>query len=769
MTARTLTACARSILVAATVAAACLALPPAAVSATTTGATADTAAASCWDVKQQNPSATSGSYWLLTPAMSAPAQFWCDQTTDGGGWVKVGAGREGWETLAVGRGSAATLLQATPAANTQTTQLSASVIDGLLNGAPVTSLTDGVRVRRAANVTGTSWQEVRLRTSKPVGWFWSFGGAWPLTSWTVGSSTGTTGSSATFGSGASTLRVNTSIGTDLGYTWGFSYGLDVTGLSSPTSYLWTPTNGQGNARPFAEVYVRPRITSAGAGFSAIPDGGTPRTEKPVVPDSTVLTNPWGVTGIAGAVDQEGDVEVQAMTRIGSTMFVGGNFASVQQDAARTGRVSQPFLAAFNADTGAFVPTFRPAVNEAVQSLTALPDGRLAVGGKFTRVNGTAVTGLAVLNASTGALTPGWRTTLVNNVSPGTVRVLTLTTGGGYLYVGGTFTHTTGPNGTPAYARNLMRLDLTTFNPDTTWRPVFNSSVQDVEISEDGSRAYVVGFFTAMSGATATSAAALMTSSPARLDPAPWTPVWSAAKSYQQGVEQVGNRVFTGGSEHNLFSFDTGSYARLTTQINNPKGDTQVIVADDQKAFLWAGSHSNNFTYQGATTWPGIGTAWTRADTIGWVGVWRLSDVSPVSTFTPTLRSRLGSGAWAVAQAGNGTMWVGGDFQQGRGSGNVTRWTGAFVRFGMTDGAAPSTPTGLRVSNRTATTVTLAWTASAGGLGGGTYQVLRNDRPIATTTGASITVPLDGGNRFFVRAADSTGNVSASTPVLVVSG
>ena len=43
------------------------------------------AAASCWEVKQTAPAAPSGSYWLLTPQMPAPEQFYCDQETDGGG------------------------------------------------------------------------------------------------------------------------------------------------------------------------------------------------------------------------------------------------------------------------------------------------------------------------------------------------------------------------------------------------------------------------------------------------------------------------------------------------------------------------------------------------------------------------------------------------------------------------------------------------------------------------------------------------------------
>ena len=47
------------------------------------------AAASCWEVKQTAPTAPSGTYWLSTPQMPAPEQFYCDQETDGGGATLV--------------------------------------------------------------------------------------------------------------------------------------------------------------------------------------------------------------------------------------------------------------------------------------------------------------------------------------------------------------------------------------------------------------------------------------------------------------------------------------------------------------------------------------------------------------------------------------------------------------------------------------------------------------------------------------------------------
>ena len=67
----------------------------------------------------------------------------------------------------------------------------------------------------------------------------------------------------------------------------------------------------------------------------------------------------------------------------------------------------------------------------------------------------------------------------------------------------------------------------------------------------------------------------------------------------------------------------------------------------------------------------------------------------------------------------------------------------------------------------ATEVTLSWTASSDASWPITYQILRDDRVIAVTRNRTLTVPKGGANRFFVRAADPNGNLSASTTVVVV--
>ncbi|WP_141567549.1 PKD domain-containing protein, partial [Serinicoccus profundi] len=723
-----------------------------------TGATADTAAVSCWEIKQLNPESTDGAYWLLTPQMTAPQEFWCDMTTDGGGWVRVGSGRQQWTTSYDGKGDARELLQAQPPL-TRGIQLGSATIDDLVGGGRVDRMTDDIRVRRASASDGSTWQEVRFRYANRDRWVWSLGAEHPVARWNVGGITGTGGQTLGYGSGSGLNHVTSNILSGQNFSWGFAYGSQVAGQNSDSTYLWSATTGGGNALPYAEVYLRPRLTTFTAPFDGIGDAGTAAIERDPAASSAALVNPWGVAGLAGSTGTEGNVEVQAFEQIGNVMYVGGNFRWAQQDAAGAGRVERPFLAAFNASTGQFIPGFAPVLNEQVRTLAALPNGQLAVGGDFTSVNGQPAQGLVALNASTGARSTTWGVTLENATSPGNVRVEAIDVGeDGYLYLGGSFTHLSRTDATGrVYARNAGRVSAANGTPDA-WNPEFNGTVLDVSASQDGERAYFSGFFDRSGEATAFRAAAVM-SDTGSLDPVAWSPTWSnASKNYQRSIRQHGDRVWVGGSEHALFDFSTSTYERLGGSITKRGGDFQAIEARGEQIF--AGCHCNNWTYQDAYTWSNVGTGWSQADSIGWIGQWNADTGRYVPEFTPEFRTRLGSAVWAIEIADDGTVWGGGDITSGLTT-SGSRWMGGFARWAPRDTVAPATPGSFRIVSQTTDTVTLAWASVPGA---SSYQVLRDDRVISTTGGTTLTVPKDGANRFFVRAADAEGNVSASTTV-----
>src|SRR4051794_1908034 len=732
------------------------------------GTTSDQAAGSCWEIKQLNSAATDGDYWLLTPKMSAPQQFYCDMTTDGGGWELIGKGRDNWDKNVTGQGTTADLL--TPDLATMsgaTSQYSTTTIDQLLNNGRPDALTDGVRLRRATNATGTAWQEGRVKFSNLNHFTWALGALNPVASWTLGASSGTGGTSQSFGTGTGLTRVSYQPNANNGWTSGFAFGSQVVGTSASTSFLYTPAGFSG-AYPYTQVYIRPRVTSADPGFTAIPDSGTGSYAQPSVADSDAMTTPWGVSGLAGSTADEGDVEVQAFTQSGNTMYVGGNFKYVQQDAAGTGQVQQSFLAAFDVNTGQWLSSFRPVLNEQVKTLATLPNGDVVAGGDFSQANGAAATAIVALNPTTGATDSSWKVNIVNLKTAGVLKVKSLDVWGNYLYIGGSFTHMTGGTvKTNVYTLNLGRVSVTDGTVSKDWNGNLNGTVNGLSgstVNGQSDRMYAVGFFT-LSGAIATkNAAAFSVASNAPLATPAWNPVWSSTKSYQWAVDNAGGKVWTGGSEHSLFQWDPQTFNRVWGDIMFDKGDVQSIT--DSNGVVYAGCHCNYYDYQNSYTWPSLSPGWTRADGMNWFGAWNANTGLRMPQFAPHLTSRLGSGVWAIQGDSNGVVWAGGDLTNASTAKKAGAWAGGFARFAPNDSTAPGTPTNLQVLSQTQTTVTLGW----GGVtdpSGVSYQVLRDDRTIATTTSTSITVPLSPSGRFFVRAADGAGNYSASTSVLAV--
>jgi hypothetical protein len=741
----------------------------AAVDTASIGSTSDNAGGSCWEVKQDRPSAADGAYWLLTPKMAEPQQFYCDMTTDGGGWVLVGQGREGWTHDYEGKGSASSLLTgATSPMPTTTTELSSDTVSALMNGGRVDALTDGVRLRRASNTAGTTWQEVRARYSKFGQWAWTFGAEWPLTSWSFDSSSGTGGTSASFGSDNAYRRVNDTPVKANTYLRGFGYGTSVVGSSSASSYLYSATNA-GGALPFTQVFLRPTVSSTDTGFTAIPDGGTAAYAQHTLAKSKALASPWGVSGLAGNTSQEGNVEVQAFTQSGNTMYVGGNFKYVQQDAAGTGQVSQPFLAAFDVTTGALVTTFRPTLNEQVHTLATLPNGDVVAGGEFTSVNGVAETGIVALKAD-GSIDTTWNTTVQDRVAGDSFRINALAVSGSYLYIGGAVTHFAGGTkpSTYVYTRGLGRVSVTNGTPDSTWKPSLNGSVSGVSASPDGTRMYAVGYFTAAGTITVSRAAAFSTATTgATLVSSAWKPTWSSTNNYQHAVDAVGGKVWVGGSEHSLFQFDSTSFAQSMGDIMKSHGDIQKIA--DSNGVVYAGCHCDEYDYTNAYAWPTLTSGWTSANAMRWFGAWDATTGQRLPNFTPNMEMRSGTGIWAITADSTGVVWAGGDIATVATSSKAAAFAGGFARFPLNDSTAPTTPGSLAATATTSSTVSLSWAKSTDAGGGVRYVVLRDDRPIAATSDntSSITVPRAGSNRYFVRAIDKAGNYSASTPVLVV--
>ena len=725
------------------------------------GLSAATAAASCWEVKQQDPTSADGVYWLFTPALGEPQQFFCDQTTDGGGWVLIGRGREGWSQSGAGYGTAAEVRSTVTGTGAfSPRELSSRTIGALLNGTAVSALPDGVRLRRATTVDGTAWQEARFTYSSPrTDWSWLFNAVQRVGTWSIGGATGTGGTTKGFGTGSDQLVVRTDTSAANGYSNGFGFGGSAAGSTDASSYVY---KGTGYARPFTQVYLRPKLMS-GDILTAYPAAGTPAKAQAAVAGSLALPTVWGVNGLGAAGTGIQDTEVSAFTESGGKVYVGGNFAAVQRTSTGTDRVAQSYLAAFDVKTGQYVPGFTPVFDNQVKALATLPDGRIAVGGEFTKVNGVAANGLVVLDPATGAIDTRFSGRLINNLSSsgGRAVVRALDVQDGWLYVGGSFTHAVGGSATAqVYSRSAVRLAVTDGTPDRTWTTEFDGTVISLDASARGDRVYFAGYFANDKGTPTVRAAALTTTDASVV---PWTVDFTSPANYQQAVKEVGDRVWLGGSEHMVFSYDRADMSEASTNLLSPEGgDGQAIGTDGTN--VYAGCHCYLGNFSGARThnFRDPGTAWTQVSKIEATGAWNATTGAYQTDFSPSFTEREGAGTWAIFTDSTGTTWMGGDFTAVRTGSTGKSWAGGYARFAPVDSTAPTAPTGLQVA-ATATGVRASWTAAGDASGAVTYQVMREDRVVATTTATSAELPAaPAGVRYFVRAADAAGNLSAST-------
>lgn len=737
------------------------------------GLSESSAAASCWEIKQNDPGSADGVYWLLTPAMTKAEQFYCDQTREGGGWVLVGRGREGWSTAYNGSGTPAQVRAAVDGtAAFSPKQLSGELIEQLNDDESIASLPDGIRLVRATDQQGNGRQEARFtHDQRRSRWTWMFDSNQPVVSYTFDGTTrsGNGATTTNFGTDNNLRRVRVTTGSTEGWAMGFGFGSGVRGSNSASSYLWSKDSSTGYARPFTQVFLRPQLMSEDL-FTAIPDSGTPANTGEASADSFALPQPWGTAGLgAGPSSIEGSNEVSAFAESGGKVFVGGNFTSVQRTAGGSGAVGQHYLAAFERDSGEFVSGFRPTFDNQVKAIAAMPGGRIAVGGYFSTVNGESHRGLVVLDATTGEIDEAFTGSLINALGGGVPVVRSLDVQDGYLYAGGSFTHSTGGSVTSqVYTRNAARFAVSDGTPDGGWNPEFNGTVVSLDASDRGDRAYFAGFFSRSKNRESDKAAALSTSSEELY---PWEVLFSnrdAGRSgYQQAVLESGDRVWLGGSEHSIMSYDRGSLDVLSSSIGQRGGDFQALASDGD--VVYGGCHCFDNQYEGATKWPSIGNGWTESHHIYGAGAWSASTGERIPSFNGSFNTSRGAGAWALFVDSTGALWQGGDYSYSTREGYQRQWSGGFVRHQQLDTSAPTTPTSPN-AQLSAEGVSLSWTGSSDDRGVTAYQVLMEDRVVATVEDTSTRLPVaPADTRYFVRAIDARGNASASTAVFTATG
>ncbi len=188
------------------------------------------------------------------------------ETSLGSSWLLVGRGREGWEFDADGQATNADVIS-----NLGTTAAfppaaySNAIINDLITNAGINLTNVEIRIKRAANISGTSYQEILWRPITQASWVWSFDT--PSPGYAVehevlpsilgagGSTTGNTRDIDAGGNGG--RRIFTWSWVNHGSQKGFSYGNLVGGVDNndPNTFLWESTN-ESHALGYTEVYIR---------------------------------------------------------------------------------------------------------------------------------------------------------------------------------------------------------------------------------------------------------------------------------------------------------------------------------------------------------------------------------------------------------------------------------------------------------------------------------------------------------------------------------
>ena len=359
--------------------------------------------------------------------------------------------------------------------------------------------------------------------------------------------------------------------------------------------------------------------------------------------------------------------------------------------------------------------------------------------------------------------------MVSRIASVPVQIKTLHVRDGYLYIGGSFTHLKGQTSpTYAYARNLARIKLSNGEVDWNWRPVFNGTVNGVSASEGNADVYVAGYFTQLNNQEAFRLAHMQGSS---TNPVAWhhrpsyTPknaqTWDLKNErrmwgFQFDVQDAGSSVWVGGTEHMITRYEKSSMRRTDSAITREGGDFQDLHLSGNT--IYGACHCGDFLFQGADT---VYSEWenaTNAQTIRLVAAFDKDSGKMLPEFAPIMNGAYGYGVWESFVDSTGTLWVGGDIRKSLGANGVQPTIG-FARYAPRDVTPPAPPSDLKVTTN-GSKDQLTWSGISERRV--KYQVLRDDRPIATVTGTSYSVDHRDGARYYVRAVDTADNYSAST-------
>ena len=344
--------------------------------------------------------------------------------------------------------------------------------------------------------------------------------------------------------------------------------------------------------------------------------------------------------------------VSAVVISGTTAYIGGQFTSVRPAgaAAGTGEVTRNHAAAINLTNGAVLP-WNPNVSATVAALY-VNGGTVYLGGAFGKVGGKSRKDLAAVNATTGALITGFKSTINAGVRG-------ISMSNGQLYVGGTFT---------APRANVASLNPTTGAFNAGWAPVTDGPVDAITTTGDGTNKVVLGgAFNSLNSASSNAIGAVSPTTGATL---PWAwhgPTRSGSHPFDiVALTSDSSGVYAAGTGNGGTVLKFSSAGSMIFEAGADGNTVGVAVLD---GVLYIPGHFNTYCgpVMGFNDCPATGPGAAARDhlmavdsTTGALQSWHPSANSSLGTFT------IAAGSGYVATGGDFTK-LGGVAQQGFGA------------------------------------------------------------------------------------------------------
>jgi trimeric autotransporter adhesin len=448
---------------------------------------------------------------------------------------------------------------------------------------------------------------------------------------------------------------------------------------------------------------RPRGLRAAAGLlvAAVIAAGTttgaaaPASAAPAVMLSTPKSlGGWGVTGLDVRTSPLADFKsnVTALAEWNGRIYVGGMFTAVARNG--TTQAAQPYLAAFDRATGAWVPTFRPRLDGGVWDLAVTPKGQLLVAGYFGVVNGATHRALVALNPSTGAVDSTWKATLTRTT--GRVGVRTMHLQGSWVYLGGNVNAVSGGTGADTGSvrgKNLFKVKVSNGRPSAGFHPNMSTAPWQVFASPKGDRVYAAGRFGTVNGTAKEVLAVLSPTTGALVSGvAKVTPTFDCRPActkapYSEAVYETKNGayVIATPTEHGLHQLTRSTLARKYGHYTGGDPGSAVKAGGDYQAIaeangvVYAACHCFRQDYSGAyrTTTPGLApTSWSRYSRINGIGAYDATTFAKLDAFSPAVYGQYGDGVWQLFVDSTGCLWAGGDIVKTA----ANAWLGGFAKF-----------------------------------------------------------------------------------------